>query len=232
MTFIIRDTIKFNGEVLDIRPPDLSKISSAHVQSCLAEMDRGRMGGYKAHWEVRGNQVWLIEFNTRLGNRTHLRLEDLFPSEDSGVLAYWMSETIEIPQGEWLDSGCSIYVSEETILLNIDKGFIINRSLRNNVESARLSKEKDDADSLRMRARIAERKQRQLEGKEDPRDELPPESPIEAEAWEYLFQAMLGEIDAETIEEWEQFLLMARKTATKVELDALELTDRAIRGAE
>lgn len=232
MTFIRRDTIKFNGEVFDISPQDLSKVPSTHVQSCLAKLDRSRMGGYKAHWEVRENKIFLIGFNGRRGNRTDLDLGDLFPSEGSGVLAYWMNETIEIPQGDFLDSGCSIYVSEETILLIINNGLIVDRSLRNNVESARLSKEKDDADSLRMKARRAEQQLRKLEGIKDPRDELPPESPIEAEAWEYLFQAMLGEVDAETVEAWEQFHQEARKTATKVELDALEITDRAIRGVD
>lgn len=104
----VPDTIRIDGEEHDLNTNPLS----AHLESAGWEppenivISSANWRGYTASWEVRDDQLLLIDATVRLhgadrGDYVEKSiLAELFPSSPTGVPASWYSGALIVPQGE------------------------------------------------------------------------------------------------------------------------------------
>ncbi len=93
--------------------------------------------GYLGKWEVRGEKLFLIEFNGFAKDFNEINLITLFPKQDE-VFASWYTGVIEIVSGkliEYIHVGFeSVY--ESSIFLEFKEGFLIKKVVINNEKSS------------------------------------------------------------------------------------------------
>lgn len=83
--------------------------------------------GYYGKWELKNDQLYLINFRGYVEGFEEVHMDYLFPHQEN-VAAYWFTGTIQVPQGKvlmWQETlNSSIY--EEYILLQFEKGRLMN----------------------------------------------------------------------------------------------------------
>ncbi len=104
----------------------------------FAEMDTACWRCYLGEWEVRDDRLYLIGIEASYTDGSEVTLDSLFPGFPDRVFAHWYSGTIRLPQGKLIDYVHGDYLStyERDLLLEIEKGILVGRTVRNNVEDA------------------------------------------------------------------------------------------------
>lgn len=233
MTIQMTDTLCLDGETHDIARISLADCPIREVQQCLPTLNKSismNRSGYRCGWEVRGDDIWLTEFKGFLV-RMHeqVTLNDLLPGVERGVRAYWLTCTIEIPQGEDVEIAPEMTHPEGTLLLEIESGSIVKRTLRDNSEEIqRLINRWRELDERLARSRAKREKENELRAESVFDEDLPEESELEAAAWHFMSVAMGGGVDASVRKRWQAFMAAAQPHATDYEATLLEMVDNAM----
>jgi len=88
---------------------------------------------YNGTWEINENKLYLIELEAEIEGIGPIGLDYIFPNKNT-VFAKWFSGEIRIPQGNILGYVHQAYDSmyEQDILLKIEKGYLVDKTIRNN----------------------------------------------------------------------------------------------------
>jgi hypothetical protein len=101
--------------------------------------------GYFGKWEIKGDKLFLIEFNGFAKDFKEINLNTLFPNQDK-VFASWYTGVIEIVSGkliEYIHVGFeSVY--ESSIFLEFKEGFLIKKVVVNNEKSRNSKSDSND----------------------------------------------------------------------------------------
>lgn len=91
-----------------------------------------------ATWEVKSDELWLIHIEANIAGIGKVGLCHFFP-EQSAVKAVWFTGKIRIPVGELLHYQHIGYASEYEgdMTMNIEKGRLVSRSIRDNRSGGR-----------------------------------------------------------------------------------------------
>jgi hypothetical protein len=135
MTAQIPETLRYEGENVPMctepletyfemggEKPDFEKPSTA--------LSRGYIG----KWEIVQDRLYLIGLEAWLEDEREITLEAFFPGFPDRVFAHWFSGEIRLPRGKCLQYVHGGYGSiyEEDILLDVQKGVVVTRTVRRN----------------------------------------------------------------------------------------------------
>ncbi len=90
--------------------------------------------GYCAIWEILEKKLYFIDIKTE---NLNLRMNKVFPDNNSAVFAEWFSGELRIPQGEMLEYVHKGYGSkyEKDLFLMIENGSVMKQHIMRNIRS-------------------------------------------------------------------------------------------------
>ena len=138
MTIQTPDSILINGELhsLDTLPLETYVDLGGQLPK-FRFMSSANWRGYLGTWEIRGNRLYLIKIRASVesedGNR-YASLGDLFPGFPKRVFAHWYSGTLQIPQGDEIQTDYDSFESlfERDLLIEIENGVVMKTTIKHN----------------------------------------------------------------------------------------------------
>lgn len=137
MTTQVREKIFYKGERLEM--------FTTPLEDFFSQMEGGRPDfgdppsclwrGYIGTWEILGDRLFLLNFNSTLRDGTKVSTKTYFPEFTEKVFAEWYSGTLKIGMGGIIQT-IYIYqkVYEKDLFIDIQKGVVVGTKIVENEE--------------------------------------------------------------------------------------------------
>jgi hypothetical protein len=99
--------------------------------------------GYVGRWEIIDARLYLTQLSGYLRSGAEASIGSVFPGFEARVFAHWFSGTIRLPMGKLINYVHGGFASryERDLLLKIDNGVLVAKTLRHNGEAPKDAKE-------------------------------------------------------------------------------------------
>lgn len=186
--------------------------------------------GHRCEWEIRDDRLVLVDVMLFMPeDQPTVTLREALPGHPNGVQADWFSGKIELPRGCELDLGEGFAMYEETLVLTLCDGRLMQRRIVDNLSAAaaaalRIQEQRLSVKKAAQRTASASRATAVLPLEESEE----PDSAVELECEEFMLAAMMGTVDDEVLRQWRAFHARAIGSANPRETLLLEVVDRVM----
>jgi hypothetical protein len=138
MTAQTPDSILINGELhlLETLPLETYVDLGGRLPK-FDYMNSACWRGYLGTWEIHEDRLYLVKIEAPVvfdeGDQ-YVTLGDLFPGFPERVFAHWYSGTLQIPQGDQIESDHDNFESvfERDLLIEIQNGVVMKTTIKHN----------------------------------------------------------------------------------------------------
>jgi hypothetical protein len=111
MSAQVKEQLLYQQEVLNMTSEPLRPYLATRPDIRFIAPNIGCWRGYVGYWEMRDDQLWLVQLRAWLPGFVQAGLDHLFPGQEA-VFAHWYIGALRVPQGEVLKY---IHMGYETI---------------------------------------------------------------------------------------------------------------------
>ena len=136
MTAQARERLLYRGQQMSMCSEPLSVyFRLMSIEPDFAEQSSACWRRYVGSWEVRNEQLYLVELSATMNSGEAACLETLFPGYKSRVFAHWYTGEIRVPQGSLIEQVHMGYSSkyEEDLFMEFKRGILVSTRIVRNV---------------------------------------------------------------------------------------------------